>query len=83
MRSKEQVPNEALERNKDSITYHKFDLAGLKRGDKFFGCRKCWWQAPANAGVKPGCPICQESLFVYTVTKEDLEGNYDKERQDH
>jgi hypothetical protein len=55
-----------------SIKDHHFDLSGLKVGDSFLGCPKCWFQHEPEIAAKPECPDCREQMLFYTVTPEDL-----------
>ncbi len=57
---------------KHHVVDHPFDLAGMKVGDWFLGCRACEIQLPTNAVGVPRCPNCAGALFTYTVTPEDL-----------
>ncbi len=51
---------------------HSFNLAGMKVGDWFLGCRECEVQLPTGAGGVPRCTNCDGPLNIYTVTAEDL-----------
>lgn len=54
-----------------TLESHQFNLEGLKVGDVFLGCRKCWFQIPAPVAAHPWCR-CGEPLFIYTVTPRDI-----------
>lgn len=51
---------------------HKFNLEGMKAGDFFFGCVKCWEQLSKNGVGSRKCGRCGEVMKVLTVTKDDV-----------
>lgn len=51
---------------------HAFELQGMKLGDWFIGCQKCWFRFDANAAVIHTCPECHSQMKIYTVTATDL-----------
>jgi hypothetical protein len=51
---------------------HQFDLTGLKAGEKFLGCPRCWFRFPVGAITRPICPRCLTGMNIYTVTQLDI-----------
>jgi hypothetical protein len=54
---------------------HSFDLSGLKAGDTFLGCPKCWEIHAVNAVGVLECRICMGRPNLYTVNESDLVKN--------
>lgn len=53
---------------------HRFDLAGLKRGDRFIGCLKCGYRlSPDVKAAVLECPNCLGQMTDFYVTPEDVE----------
>ena len=51
---------------------HNYNTEGMKLGDWFLGCNKCWFQLPVGAAAVNECPICLMPLSVLTINKGDL-----------
>lgn len=45
---------------------HRFKLAGMKVGDWFLGCPKCWTQYPTNAAGATRC-TCGGTMLIYDI----------------
>lgn len=58
-----------MEAHKDIL--HQFDLTGLKVGDAFIGCTRCWFQLPPGCVTVPECH-CGNRLSLLTVTPIDV-----------
>jgi hypothetical protein len=54
---------------------HKFDLSGMKPGDKFLGCMDCNIQYDKNSAAKPECFNCGGYMQIYYVTQDDVTPN--------
>lgn len=59
--------------NKQKNIPHSFDLRGLKAGDTFLGCPKCWFRLEAGVAANPVCPQCRAKMLIYDVTPEDVQ----------
>lgn len=59
-----------MEEDKD--VKHKFNLTGMKAGDVFLGCNKCWFQLDVGAAAYPFCPNCDKRLKINTVRASDM-----------
>lgn len=57
----------------DKNITHQFNLAGMKVGDWFLGCRNCWFQLETRTAAKLDCPNCGKTMNIYDVTEKDIE----------
>lgn len=51
---------------------HTFDLSGMRTGDSFLGCTKCWSQMTTGSACYPECPTCGIRLSLLYVRVEDI-----------
>jgi DNA-directed RNA polymerase subunit RPC12/RpoP len=55
--------------DKEKDVRHQFDLTGMKHGDWFLGCKRCWYQLPMNAAAANACPECGAKLALFEQSK--------------
>lgn len=51
---------------------HQFDLRGLKSGETFLGCPKCWFRFDPDSAARAECPECHAQMNLYTMTDADV-----------
>lgn len=53
---------------------HHFDLEGLKLGDTFLGCNKCWFRLDPHTAANLICPYCKDKnrMSLFNVTEDDF-----------
>jgi hypothetical protein len=57
-----------------SITSHCFDLRGMKAGNSFMGCKRCWWHSDGAVAMVNQCPNCgARNLLMFTVNEDDVQ----------
>ena len=53
-------------------SFVRFDMSGMRVGDRFLGCPRCGFRLPVGQACKPECPDCREPLQDFRVERGDV-----------